>query len=104
MVFCVDDFIIGRRKKAKRSDAGFSLKSGASENTAAIARSFIRVSRYRIGLSAAQSDEERAYIKAFYRKISFIVLGLFISGHCGKVSKCFGPGRVVISQQKCWHS
>jgi RNA polymerase sigma factor (sigma-70 family) len=33
---------------------------------------------YRIGLAATRSDEERAYIKAFYRKISFIVLGLFI--------------------------
>jgi RNA polymerase sigma factor (sigma-70 family) len=33
---------------------------------------------YRIGLAGARSDEERTHIKAFYRKISFIVLGLFI--------------------------
>jgi RNA polymerase sigma factor (sigma-70 family) len=33
---------------------------------------------YRIGLAAARSEAERAYIRAFYRKITFIVLGLFI--------------------------
>jgi len=33
---------------------------------------------YRMGLAGARSDEERSYIKAFYRKIGMITLTLFI--------------------------